>query len=607
MAKDANAAKAVGLLIEAANADTVCRDLYLRRARQLLSASLDEAAYRAVGSSEKEIEDLMRRSRSAVAQRDWSQAAELSGQADGLRQRLAVMGKLAAIGKDVYDAATVAFDPFSPGKHLGPQSEAKQPAVRKQLMDTFASLGKLDPSLAAAYDKRRSYFASLELGGATSASQKTPQRNRAQLEQLAVEAAEKGDVAALQRLSKELRDWKETGTATVSTSASVVMTRYECPVDLAVPFAPDVITRARELGLAEAHTAPIAEIAATREAIYAHVWQPSPSNPDMEREGVLRAQAQAEINLPEQTLTEDLKVLFGQFVQQIFINSGGARYLPPLSGERTLIEDFAEEEAAADAPSQLLAALGLPKRKALARVDIEAALVRSGDQILEDRLALDPLEFRLVCIPYDLYQRFGRNRGFGKWPHWTHFDGYQVMGGNRLRALVGGDGRFAGSTILSASARAMPATAFMRASRWCDARAWQDGGGEGGTRVEGRGGMSQSGLESFGAYQKARQLFDLVVEDMEALKANPLCYRLVSQQIGSADSICANIEEGYGRLSRIEYVRFLDIARGSARETRGRYERMAIWLNQDVIKKRLALLDEIIGILTRSITSMRRK
>src|SRR4029434_6595221 len=33
-------------------------------------------------------------------------------------------------------------------------------------------------------------------------------------------------------------------------------------------------------------------------------------------------------------------------------------------------------------------------------------------------------------------------------------------------------------TILSASARPMPATASTRASRWCDARAWQDGGDE---------------------------------------------------------------------------------------------------------------------------------
>jgi four helix bundle protein len=119
--------------------------------------------------------------------------------------------------------------------------------------------------------------------------------------------------------------------------------------------------------------------------------------------------------------------------------------------------------------------------------------------------------------------------------------------------------------------------------------------------------MSQSALESFGAYQKARQLFEWVMEDMETIKTNPLCYRLVSQQIGSADSICANIEEGYGRLSRVEYVRFLDIARGSARETRGRYERMRHWIDQEVIQARIQLLDEVIGILTSSIERMRRK
>ena len=104
-------------------------------------------------------------------------------------------------------------------------------------------------------------------------------------------------------------------------------------------------------------------------------------------------------------------------------------------------------------PQSSLEALGLPKRKALTRVAIEAALMHSGDEILEKRLGLDPLEFRLVCIPYDLYIRFGRDRGFGKWPHWTHFDGYQVMGGNRLRALVGGDGRFGGVTDLVSISR----------------------------------------------------------------------------------------------------------------------------------------------------------
>jgi four helix bundle protein len=118
--------------------------------------------------------------------------------------------------------------------------------------------------------------------------------------------------------------------------------------------------------------------------------------------------------------------------------------------------------------------------------------------------------------------------------------------------------------------------------------------------------MSQSSLEQFGAYRKAKELFDLVVKDMEALKKDPQCYRLIAQQVASADSICANIEEGYGRQSRVEYVRFLDITRGSARETRGRYERMNHWLAQDVIKERVELIDEIIGILTSSIGRMRQ-
>ena len=118
--------------------------------------------------------------------------------------------------------------------------------------------------------------------------------------------------------------------------------------------------------------------------------------------------------------------------------------------------------------------------------------------------------------------------------------------------------------------------------------------------------MSQQGLEQFGAYRIARELFDLVVADMDTLRSDPKCYRLIAQQVASADSICANIEEGYGRLSRVEYVRFLDIARGSARETRGRYERMKHWLAQDVIEQRVKLLDEIIGILTSSIVRMRQ-
>jgi four helix bundle protein len=119
--------------------------------------------------------------------------------------------------------------------------------------------------------------------------------------------------------------------------------------------------------------------------------------------------------------------------------------------------------------------------------------------------------------------------------------------------------------------------------------------------------MSQDdSLHQFGAYRKACELFDLAVSDMTPLAQNPLCARLVSQQIASADSISSNIEEGYGRRSRPDYARFLVIARGSAAETRGRYEqRFKHWLPADTIAARVALCEEIIAILSATIRTLR--
>lgn len=113
-------------------------------------------------------------------------------------------------------------------------------------------------------------------------------------------------------------------------------------------------------------------------------------------------------------------------------------------------------------------------------------------------------------------------------------------------------------------------------------------------------------LHRFIAYQKACLLFDLVVVDLKPLAQNPLCTRLISQQVASADSISANIEEGYGRNSRKDYSHFLIIARGSATETRGRYEqRFRHWIPVDIIAERVRLCEEIVAILSASIRTLR--
>jgi four helix bundle protein len=118
---------------------------------------------------------------------------------------------------------------------------------------------------------------------------------------------------------------------------------------------------------------------------------------------------------------------------------------------------------------------------------------------------------------------------------------------------------------------------------------------------------NEDNLHSFGAYTKALQLFEGAADDLEPLSHIPLLARLAAQQIASADSIASNIEEGYGRGTTKDYAHFLTIARGSARETKGRYRRLARWLPREVVERRAHLCGEIIAILTSTICSLRAK
>lgn len=97
------------------------------------------------------------------------------------------------------------------------------------------------------------------------------------------------------------------------------------------------------------------------------------------------------------------------------------------------------------------------------------------------------------------------------------------------------------------------------------------------------------------------EFFDFVVGDLEPLACSFELTKLVSQQIASADSIAANIEEDYGRGSRKEYARFLIITGVSAQETLGRYARIRHWIPLQIVETRIALCNEIIRILTTSI------
>lgn len=111
-------------------------------------------------------------------------------------------------------------------------------------------------------------------------------------------------------------------------------------------------------------------------------------------------------------------------------------------------------------------------------------------------------------------------------------------------------------------------------------------------------------LESFGIYQLARQLFEDFWKDSDILLRDYRGRELVKQQIRSLDSVCANMEEGFGRGFAKELPQHLKISRGEARESRGRYERCSHLLPPETVVRRVASFTHIIGGLSRTIKTI---
>ena len=115
---------------------------------------------------------------------------------------------------------------------------------------------------------------------------------------------------------------------------------------------------------------------------------------------------------------------------------------------------------------------------------------------------------------------------------------------------------------------------------------------------------SSDSLESFGIYQLASQLFKDFWNDSEILNKDFRGRELVKQQVRSLDSVCANMEEGFGRGFGKELPQHLKISRGVARESRGRYERCNHLLPPETITQRVSALSRIIGGLSKTIQTI---
>ena len=105
-------------------------------------------------------------------------------------------------------------------------------------------------------------------------------------------------------------------------------------------------------------------------------------------------------------------------------------------------------------------------------------------------------------------------------------------------------------------------------------------------------------IDDFEVYKKAVKLFDDFLEqDLITLKGSFAGKILAGNQLRCLDSICANMEEGHERKSPKDTKNFFRLSKGSAGEARGRYKRLKTLLPEDIVNKRVAVLNEIRAML----------
>jgi len=418
-------------LVEAASVDTVYGDLYLQRARDFLAPALSEAEFAALQLLETEAPSLPNRILVALKQANWKEVKDLSTRMASLNRTLADKKSLLQLGEKIYNPGEPFLDPFSPGL----QGLARGGDPQALLLQSLAKLERLqaaDTDWQGFYAARKTAMAAIKTYSSQASEKADPSASR--LEHQAFEALDSGDFAKLEKIAALIEKEELGGTERASGQVPRLSGKA---LNLTFQFPQEMLNRARGLGLAPMRMeAGIRALNLSPEdltPLYRHLWHPTFTDEISSQE----------IHLPADTPAA-LSDLIELFTLHPFVNSGGARFVPSLAEEDVLVEDF-DEPVPGNAPpaSALLSALGFDDRRGLSRIRLEQALLNRGHTIIRD-IGLDGREFRLVCVPPDVYGRVGLRKGWGQKPFWTHFDGYMVMQNGKLGALAGGDVRFGG-------------------------------------------------------------------------------------------------------------------------------------------------------------------
>jgi hypothetical protein len=433
-------------LLSLSQADTLFRDLYLQRARTFLQKEIPIDDYRNLKRSQTRLINLQNQIRNAMSDNDWNKVRDISKQYKLLSEQIEREKALEGFCRDIYESQDIPIDPFSPGMNNLPGGPRQHLAeLQANARGHLEKLCHADKEWQDFYSGRIKAFDAVLT--ATGSHEVSALPSVSLLENEAANALENGNFDKLEKLAEDLLDVSKHSSGSVGDTKSQAASNADSVEDCLFEFKPETVEHARNFGL-ELHHVP------SRHREFApflrFAWHPTFAQAQENHSGALRV---PDLQLPEGT-PDALKGRLQLFASHPLINSGGVRFLPTMVGEDVLVEDFPEPETGSTMPkSRLIEALGLPQRNQLSRLRIEAVLLEKGNDLLRNELGLDPVAFRLVCIPPDLHLRIGLDRGWGQQKIWTHFDGYMIMTDGKLWALAGGDIRYGGIYDLLGIAR----------------------------------------------------------------------------------------------------------------------------------------------------------
>jgi hypothetical protein len=430
----------VATLVAIARADWAYDDLYLAEAGAVLEELLPPDRYQALLHHRADLDRLSAGVADALRRGEWEAADALARRGAQLKQAIERSARLLELGTAVFGPR--APDPNATALALSGAVGHSVDALAREvarLADALRRLGSQPLRWSELYRERAEALATLRVDPLEGAAAYV---DPAALREDALRAAEEGAFEQVVRLAREaVRQGLDARGRARPRAPGASADR------LAEPVTTSALRPAVRLGL---EPLLVPEQASWNGYLSCRCAE-SPSFPSVPLGPERGAPQQCTCgHACPPDVTPALRASLDALMLHPFVTSGGARYLPWFGSETALLETFPEERS--DANGTLLRNLGLPQRAGLTRAQIDDALLRRGPALC-DEIGLDPREWRVVCVPFDVYARLADALGFGGHARWTHFDGYQLTGELHLQALVGGDARYGGAADLCSVGR----------------------------------------------------------------------------------------------------------------------------------------------------------